>query len=57
MDKIPVKASEQQTHNQAAADTEMTIHNIIPNFSSDEAKEKEKKEIAQQLYRIFSQYT
>ena len=34
----------------------MTVHNIRPVFNSKEALDKEKKEISDTLYRVFSKY-
>lgn len=56
MEKIPEKGNEEKSPAPSAADTEITVHNIKPIFSSAEAMENEKREIAQMLYRIFSKY-
>lgn len=32
------------------------IHNVVPQFQSDEAYEQRKKEISLLLYRVFSKY-
>lgn len=52
LETVPANAIEQQAHTR----TKITIHNIVPQFSSTEAMEKKKKEISQTLYRIFSKY-
>lgn len=53
---INVNDSMAEAHTQTALDTEMTVHNIQPQFPSAEALDKKKKEIADTLYRIFSKY-
>lgn len=45
-----------ESFKRTVGDTEMTVHNVRPVFNSKEALEREKKEISDTLYRIFSKY-
>lgn len=47
-----VSVSEQRVHTR----TKITVHNVVPQFTSTEVKEKKEIEISQTLYRIFSKY-
>lgn len=53
---IPVNDSVIPGSKGTVADTEITVHNVNPEFKTTDAYQAKKKEIAETLYRIFAKY-